>query len=216
MLFKGQLLAQPLFSPAADRNKEAILVQLQRVLPAQGTMLEIASGTGQHIAWFAQALPGWSWTPSDAQADGFANLITNTKGAGLRNVQAPRVLDVLSHGWQEALLAEPGGERFDMIYCANMLHIAPWAACAALMQGAAKRLTSGGQLILYGPYFEDGVTPSEGNVAFDAGLRGHHPDWGIRRREDVEQAARGSNLRLQTKVQMPSHNLLLVFGPAPA
>ena len=216
MLFNGQLLAQPLFSPAAHRNKEAILVQLQRVLPAQGTALEIASGTGQHIAWFAQALPGWSWTPSDAQADGFANLIANTEGAGLRNVQAPRVLDVLSHGWQEALLAEPGGERFDMIYCANMLHIAPWAACAALMRGAARRLTSGGRLILYGPYFEDGVTPSEGNVAFDANLRGHHPDWGIRRREDVEQVARLSKLQLQMRLDMLSNNLLLVFGPAPA
>ena len=216
MLFNGQLLAQPPFSPAADRNKQAILMQLQHVLPAQGTALEIASGTGQHIAWFAQALPGWSWTPSDAQADGFATLTANTVSAGLRNVRAPRVLDVLSHGWQKGLSAEPSGESFDMIYCANMLHIAPWAACAALMQGAAKRLTAGGQLVLYGPYFEDDVTPSGGNVAFDASLRGHHPDWGIRRREDVEQAARLSKLRLQTRVDMPSHNLLLVFGPAPA
>ena len=216
MLFNGQLLAQPPFSPAADRNKNAILRQLQRLLPVQGTALEIASGTGQHIAWFAQALPGWSWTPSDAQADGFASLIANTEGAGLRNVQAPRVLDVLSHGWQEGLFAEPDGERVDMIYCANMLHIAPWAACAALMQGAARRLTAGGRLILYGPYFEDSVAPSEGNAAFNASLRGHHPDWGIRRREDVEQAACCCELQLQTRVDMPSNNLLLVFGPAPA
>ena len=216
MLFNGQLLAQPLFSPAADRNKQAILVQLQRVLPAQGTALEIASGTGQHIAWFAQTLPGWSWTPSDAQADGFATLTASTQGAGLRNVQAARVLDVLSHHWQEGLPAGPGDERFDMIYCANMLHIAPWATCAALMRGTAKRLTSGGRLILYGPYFEDGVTPSEGNVAFDTSLRGHHPGWGIRRREDVEQTARFSGLQLQTRVDMPSHNLVLVFGRAPA
>lgn len=216
MLFNGQLLAQPPFSPAADRNKQAILRQLQRLLPVQGTALEIASGTGQHIAWFAQALPGWSWTPSDAQADGFATLVANTTDAGLRNVQPPRVLDVLSHDWQEGLFAEPAGERFDMIYCANMLHIAPWAACAALMQGAARRLTTGGRLILYGPYFENSVTPSEGNVAFDASLRGHYPDWGIRRREDVEQAACLSELQLQTRVDMPCNNLLLVFGPAPA
>ena len=216
MLLDGQLLAHPSFSPAADRNKEVILLELQRLLPAHGVALEIASGTGQHIAWFAKALPGWLWTPSDMHASEFATIVANSTAAGLCNVRVPHVLDVLSHSWQESPLTDLEDARFDVIYCANMLHIAPLAACAALMQGAAKRLTPKGQLVLYGPYLEEGVAASKGNVAFDASLRSSNPDWGLRRREEVELAARQAGLWLQKQVNMPSNNLLLVFGPAPA
>lgn len=216
MLLDGQLLAHPSFSPAADRNKEAILLELQRLLPAYGVALEIASGTGQHIAWFAKALPGWLWTPSDMHAHEFAAIVANTKAAGLCNVQVPRVLDVLSPSWQESPLTDLEDARFDAIYCANMLHIAPLAACAALMQGAAKRLRPTGQLVLYGPYLEEAVATSTGNVAFDAGLRSCNPNWGLRRREQIELAAHQAGLWLQKRVSMPSNNLLLVFGPAPA
>ena len=216
MLLDGQLLAHPFFSPAADRNKEVILLELQRLLPAHGVALEIASGTGQHIAWFAKALPGWLWTPSDMHAGEFATIVAYSTAAGLCNVRVPHVLDVLSHSWQESPLTDLEDARFDVIYCANMLHIAPLAACAALMQGAAKRLTPKGQLVLYGPYLEEDVAASKGNVAFDASLRSSNPDWGLRRREEVELAARQAGLWLQKQVNMPSNNLLLVFGPAPA
>ena len=216
MLLDGQLLAHPFFSPAADRNKEVILLELQRLLPAHGVALEIASGTGRHIAWFAKAFPGWLWTPSDMHACEFATIVAHTTAAGLCNVRVPHVLDVLSHSWQESPLTDLEDARFDVIYCANMLHIAPLAACAALMQGAAKRLTPKGQLVLYGPYLEEDGAASKGNVAFDASLRSSNPDWGLRRREEVELAARQAGLWLQKQVNMPSNNLLLVFGPAPA
>ena len=146
----------------------------------------------------------------------FAAIVANTKAAELCNVQVPRVLDVLSPSWQESPLTDLEDARFDAIYCANMLHIAPLAACAALMKGAAKRLTPNGQLVLYGPYLEEGVATSTGNVAFNASLLSSNRNWGLRRREEVELAARQVGLWLQKQVNMPSNNLLLVFGPVPA
>lgn len=211
--------AQPLFSPAADRNKQSILAQLQRMLPASGKALEIASGTGQHVAWFAAALPNWTWQPTDAVVDAFSTItghIQAVQGAGLRNVRAPLQVDVLSPAWLQADRPPLGGDTFNAIYCANMLHIAPWVACAALMQGAALRLAPGGQLITYGPYLEDDVPTSAGNLSFDHSLRGSNPAWGLRRREDMEAAAEQTGLVLQTRHAMPANNLLLVFGRAAA
>ena len=216
MMLDGQLVAQPLFSPAAERNQQHILAQLQRTLPASGAALEIASGTGQHVACFAAALPGWTWQPTDAQEDGFSTITANTHGAGLRNVRAPLLVDVLSSVWLQAECPPLGGDTFDAIFCANMLHIAPWATCAALMQGAALRLAPGGQLITYGPYMEDDVPTSAGNLSFDHTLRSSNPAWGVRRREDVEAAAQQAGLVLQTRHAMPANNLLLVFGRAGA
>ena len=218
MLVGGQAVNVPGFSPAAERNKQPILAQLQRLLPATGCALEIASGTGQHIGGFALALPGWTWQPSDVNAGAFTTLAAHTTGAGLRNVLAPVEIDVLSESWRRedapASGSDLGSARFDAIYCANMLHIAPWATCAALMRGAAMRLTAAGQLIIYGPYFEDGVPPSDGNLTFDTSLRSSNPAWGIRRREEVEAAASAAGLALTHRVGMPSNNLLLVFARA--
>ena len=216
MMLDGQLVDQPAFSPAAERNKQPILAQLQRTLPASGTALEIASGTGQHVAWFAAALPGWTWQPTDAQEDGFSTITAHTQGAGLRNVRAPLTLDVLSPAWRQASSPPLGDTLFDAIYCANMLHIAPWATCAALMQGAALRLAPGGQLITYGPYLEGDVPTSAGNLAFDLSLRNSNPAWGLRRREDVEAAAQQAGLVLHARHAMPANNLLLVLGRASA
>ncbi len=216
MTLDSPLPAQPLFSPAAERNKQPILAQLQRILPASGTALEIASGTGQHMAWFAAALPDWTWQPTDAEGDAFSAITASTQGAGLRNVRAPLRLDVLSPAWLQASSPPLGDTLFDAIYCANMMHIAPWATCAALMQGAALRLAPGGQLISYGPYFEDDVATSAGNLAFDLSLRSSNPAWGLRRREDVQAAAQQAGLVLQARHAMPANNLLLVFGRAAA
>ena len=194
-----------MFSPAADRNKQPILERLREVLPAQGVALEIASGTGQHMVWFAAALPDWSWQPTDAQADSLAAIAQRVAEQGLKNVRPPQLLDVLASPWW------PDGDRFNLIYCANMLHIAPWATCAALMRGSARHLALDGLLVTYGPYLEDEVTTSEGNLAFDRSLRAQDPAWGMRRREDVEHEAARVGLKLSARHAMPANNLLLVW-----
>ncbi len=126
------------------------------------------------------------------------------------NVLLPRRLDVLSARWP----AEgPGFDQpFDAVFCANMLHIAPWATCAALMRGSAQHLAPGGVLVTYGPYLEDEVATAPGNVAFDQSLRSRNPDWGIRRLEDVSDEAARAGLALRSRHAMPANNLLLVFG----
>jgi hypothetical protein len=200
----------PDYSPAADRNKQAILDVLVRVLPKSGNALEIASGTGQHVAWFAAGLPAWTWQPSDAQADGFESITVWADQQGVRNVRAPVLLDVMAPGWSPA---QVDFGPFDLIYCANMLHISPWATCAALMRGGAKHLDPGGRLITYGPYLEDAVPTSPGNLAFDQSLRERNPTWGIRRLEDVEAQAHEAGLQLHARHAMPANNLLLVWAP---
>jgi hypothetical protein len=204
---------QPLpHSPAADRNKQPILDVLRTVLPASGIALEIASGTGQHAAWFAAALPEWTWQPTDADADALPAIAAWTSQSGARNVRAPVLLDVMAPQWPSQ--GEPFAERFDAIYCANLLHISPWETCAALMQGSARHLAPHGVLITYGPYLEDDVSTSPGNVSFNASLRQRNAAWGIRRIEDVKQEAKRAGLALQARHEMPANNLLLVFGRA--
>jgi hypothetical protein len=199
-------------SPAADRNKEPILQVLRRILPEHGSALEIASGTGQHVACFAAALPGWTWQPTEAETAMLPAIAARTVQAGLRNVRPPLGLDVMALRWRENGTAFAG--RFDAIFCANMLHIAPWAACAGLMQGAALHLAPDGLLVLYGPYFEEGVPPAPANEVFDASLRARDPAWGVRRLQDVIAEAQSAGLALHERHEMPANNLLLVFGPA--
>ena len=199
-------MPSPNFSPAADRNKQAIFDVLRKVLPGQGSALEIASGTGQHVAWFAAGLPQWTWQPTDAIPAALGSISAWVAEQGLLNVRPPRVLDVMAPEWL------PGSEQFDLIYCANMLHISPWATCAALMQGSARHLAAGGVLVSYGPYLEDDVPTSEGNLSFDQSLRAQDPAWGIRRREEVEQEAVRAGLRLKARQAMPANNRLLVWG----
>ena len=196
------------YSLAAERNKHPILDVLRQALPAQGHALEIASGTGQHVAWFATHLPQWTWQPSDADARALCSIAAHTSGQGLANVHPPVQLDVMAPGW----LPQP--TLFDLVYCANMLHISPWATCAALMQGSAQHLAVDGVLVTYGPYLEADVPTAEGNLAFDQSLRMRNPAWGIRRREDVEQVAAGAGLRLAARHAMPANNLLLVWARA--
>lgn len=201
---------QPDYSPAADRNKQAILDVLVGVLPAQGNALEIASGTGQHVAWFAAGLPGWTWQPSDAQSDGFGSISASTAEQAVRNVRAPVVIDVMAPSWL------PDQQLFDLVYCANMLHISPSATCAALMHGSAQHLAPGGKLVTYGPYLEDDVPTSPGNLAFDQSLRERDPAWGIRRIEDVKAQAAKAGLQLLSRHAMPANNLLLVWSCKPS
>ena len=200
-------------SPAADRNKQPILDALTGILGESGTALEIASGTGQHAAWFAAAMPPWIWQPTDADARMLPALARRVADAALSNLRPPLLLDVMAPEWPShgSEFADKE-EKFDAIYCANMLHIAPWPACAALMQGAARHLLPGGLLITYGPYFEEEGPPVPSNRAFDEDLRARNPAWGIRRLEDVVAQARRSGLALRERHAMPANNLLLVFG----
>lgn len=201
------------FSPSAEQNKQPILSRLLALLPQKGAALEIASGTGQHAAWFAAHLPGWSWQPTDLHPDGFESITTYAEQAGVCNVLAPQVLDVCASTW---LADQPAtATRFDLIYCANMLHIAPWAACVGLMQGAARHLAAQGRLITYGPYFEKDVPTVQSNLDFDASLRQRHPAWGVRWREDLQQVAAQAGLQLAARHSMPANNLLLVWTQTP-
>ena len=196
------------FSTAAERNKQPIFDVLRQALPVQGHALEIASGTGQHVAWFARHLPQWTWQPSDADPRALDSIAAHTIRQGLGNVHPPVLLDVMAPGWF------PAHTRFDLVYCANMLHISPWPACAALMQGSARHLAADGVLVTYGPYLEADVPTAESNQVFDQSLRARNPAWGIRRREDVEDIAAKVGLRLAARHAMPANNLLLVWARA--
>ena len=188
-------------SPAAERNAPVILLELQRVLPAHGTLLlEIASGTGQHAALCSAGLPGWQWQPSDCDASALPSI--NAWRAGLERVRPAIQLDVMSQDWPAA----------DAIYCANMIHISPWECTVALMAGAARHLSSQGLLITYGPYIIDGIETAPSNLAFDADLRERNPAWGLRRLADIETEAAAAGLCLREQIVMPANNRLLVWA----
>jgi hypothetical protein len=199
------------FSPAADRNKQPVLDTLRTILGPRGNALEIASGTGQHAAWFAAALSQWVWQPTDADAEMLPALADRVAQSGLPNLLPPLLLDVTASRWPSSTqdFVQP---RFDVVYCANMLHIAPLAAGVGLMAGAARHLATDGLLITYGPYFEEGTRAAPGNLAFDESLRSRDPSWGIRHLNDVTAQARHSALVLRERHAMPANNLLLVFG----
>jgi SAM-dependent methyltransferase len=190
--------------PAPERNKAPILEVLRRVLPARGVVLEIASGTGQHIAHFAGSLPGIHWQPSDPEEHHRKSILA--RSAGLANIAAPLPLDVRIRPWPI--------ERVDAILCINMIHIAPWEAALALFAEAGRLLPAAGVLYLYGPYRRDGRDTAPSNAEFDADLRRRNPEWGVRDLEEVELAAAAANLTLQEIVAMPANNLSVVFRPA--
>lgn len=198
------------FSTATDRNKQPILDALRNVLPQRGAALEIASGTGQHVAWFAAGLPDWTWQPTDADTTALPAIAAATAQAGLANVRPPLRLDVLAPQWPAE--GTPFSETFDAVFCANMLHIAPWATCAALMRGAARHLAPNGLLVTYGPYFEEDVATAPSNLAFHQSLRLRNAAWGLRRLQDVAEEAALAGLRLRARHAMPANNLLLVWG----
>ena len=201
-------------SAAAERNKQVILDLLRQLLPAQGSALEIASGTGQHVVCFATGLPQWRWQPTDYQASALPVIAARVAQHQLANVRTPQQLDVMAQPWLIADTPE-STPRFDLIFCANMLHIAPWQSCAALMQGSARHLSPTGVLVTYGPYLEDEVATAAGNLDFDRSLRVQDPAWGIRRRADVEIEAVRAGLMLAARHAMPANNLLLVWRAAP-
>ncbi len=193
-------------SGPAERNRGPLLAQLQRLLPAQGLALEIAAGTGQHAAHFAAGLPGWRWLPTDLESESLPSIAAWCEG--LANVLPPLQLDILDTPWAGV------PQAVDLIFNANMIHISPWATCAALMQGAARHLSPAGLLLTYGPYVEAGVETVDSNLAFDVWLKARDPGWGLRHLDDVAAQATAAGLHLRERVAMPANNLLLVWGRA--
>jgi cyclopropane fatty-acyl-phospholipid synthase-like methyltransferase len=190
-------------APAAERNKQPILDVLRPLLPDTGAVLEIASGTGQHVCHFAQATPGIRWQPTEPGAEDRATIAQRIAQAGLTNVSPPLPLDVRAE-WQ---VAGP----FDAVVCINMIHISPWAATEALMRGAASVLAPRGNLLLYGPYLENG-TAMPSNLEFDASLKRRNPEWGLRDLEEVTRLAATHGLHREQVVRMPANNLTVVFS----
>ncbi len=190
------------FSPAAERNWQHILKVLQGALPAQGTVLEIASGSGQHVCHFAAALPALRWQPSDPAEDARRSISALTAKRGLDNVRPPLDLNVLEP-WPEL--------EVDAIIAANLLHISPPETLPALMRGTAGCLVTGGVLHLYGPFKVDGAFTSEGNATFDGSLKKLDPAWGLRDREVVISTAEEQGLHLSNIVPMPANNFSLLF-----
>jgi SAM-dependent methyltransferase len=185
------------------RNREPILEVLKRVLPRQGLVLEVASGSGEHAAYFAKALPGLSWQPTDPDAEALASIAAHRAAAGGSNLLPPLQLDVTEGEWPVA--------RADAILCSNMIHIAPWTACEGLIAGAARVLPPGGILYLYGPYKIDGRHTAPSNQAFDDDLRARNPLWGIRDLADVVALAGQHGFALAETAPMPANNLSVVF-----
>jgi hypothetical protein len=190
-------------SPAAERNKDPILTVLESVLPESGTVLEIASGTGQHVCFFADALPGIRWQPTEPDAASRDAIAIRIGVAGLTNVSPPVALDVLEPLWPVAV--------YDAVVCINMIHISPWSATHALCRGAARHLGVQGKLVLYGPYLENGKAV-QSNLEFDASLKRRNPAWGLRELEEVTRVASAHGLQRQQIVRMPANNLTLVFS----
>ncbi|MBS0319747.1 MAG: DUF938 domain-containing protein [Proteobacteria bacterium] len=190
-------------SPSAERNKDPILAMLTRVLPARGLVLEVASGTGQHVLHFAKALPALTWQPSDPDAELRASIAQRIREERPANVNEPVDLDVARRPWPVPAA--------DAILAINMIHVAPWPATAALFDGARALLPTDGTLFLYGPYRRLGGHTSPSNAQFDADLRRQDPAWGLRDLEAVTDIAAGHGLTLAETIAMPANNFSLVF-----
>ena len=163
------------------------------------------------MVWFAQHLPQWTWQPTEVHRGALYNIEVRASEADLANVLEAVQLDACVEPWFASPDQAPPAP-FDLVLSINMLHIAPWAACPALMRGAARHLASDGVLVTYGPYFETGVAPTPSNLAFDDSLRSHDPRWGIRQLDDVVRAASEAGLTLRERHAMPANNLLLVWA----
>ena len=190
-------------APAALRNREPIAEVLKEWLPASGTVLEVASGTGEHAAWFAERFPNLRWQPSDIHSDALASIAAWADTSGLTNLRKPVVIDAGAEDWPVV--------RADAVLNINMSHISPWSASLGLIAGAARLLPVDGPLILYGPWLKDEIETVPSNLAFDADLKARDPEWGLRRVEDFAAAASAKGLGLADVRQMHANNLMMLF-----
>jgi SAM-dependent methyltransferase len=190
-------------APATARNRAPILAVLETILPPAGCVLEVASGSGEHIVHFAAALPGLIWQPSDPDPAARASIAAWAEASGLANIRPPLPLDATAPHWPIA--------QADAILAINMVHISPWAATIGLFAQAARLLGPGAPLYLYGPYLRAGHSTAPSNLAFDADLRARNPAWGLRDLNTVSETARASGFAREAIVEMPANNLSLIF-----
>lgn len=190
-------------APAAARNRDAILDVLQGILPAHGSVLEIASGSGEHSVHFAGLFPHLAWQPSDPEPAALASIAAWSAEASLPNIAPPIMLDVCAPDWPIA--------RTDAILCINMIHIAPWEATLGLMAGCGRLLSPGALLYLYGPFREEGVSLAPSNADFDTSLKDRDPQWGLRWVHEVAEVANKNGFILRERITMPANNLSLIF-----
>lgn len=196
-----------LLAPAVARNRDPILGVLRETLPDAGTVLEIASGTGEHAVHFAAALPHLVWQPTDPDAQARASIAAHAAATGLANLLPVLELDASAPVWPVI--------RADAVVSINMIHIAPWRAAQGLMTGAARVLAAGAPLYLYGPYRQHGQHTAPSNAAFDESLKARNPEWGVRDLDAVVALAGEHGLTLERKVPMPANNLSVIFRRNP-
>jgi hypothetical protein len=193
-------------APAALRNRGPIAEVLREWLPPSGLVLEIASGSGEHVIHFAEAFPNLEWQPSDADPRALQSIGAWRVWAALGNVREPVAIEASASEWLVTAA--------DAVLSINMVHISPWAAALGLINGAAMVLPPGGSLIIYGPWLKDDVPTAPSNLAFDADLKRRDPKWGLRRVEDFTTAAAAKQLDLQEIRPMPANNMMLLFRRA--
>jgi SAM-dependent methyltransferase len=197
----GDDSAERKHAPATLRNREPIAKVLQEELPVTGKVLEVASGSGEHCAFFAELFPGHLWQPTDPDPGALGSIVSWC--AGLDNVLPPLALDAASAEWPV--------DAADAVLCINMAHISPWEATLGLIAGAQRLLAKGAPLMLYGPWRREGVETAPSNEAFDASLKARDPRWGLRRVRDLDAAADAHAFARTRLVEMPANNLMMIY-----
>jgi SAM-dependent methyltransferase len=198
---------------AFHRNHAPIWAVLARLLAGQsGDVLEAGSGTGQHVVHFARAAPAITWWPSDFNEAHLKSIAAWRTHAGLANIRPPLAIDLSDPAWCKEMADGRGPANLRAVFCANVIHIAPWRVAEGLFSGAGRYLPSGGLLLLYGPFKQGGKHTAISNAVFDTSLREGNPEWGVRDVADVERLAAQHGLILRETVEMPANNLILVFA----
>ncbi len=190
-------------APATARNSQPLAEVLARELPASGTVLEIASGSGEHAVFMARRFPALDWQPSDCDAEALASVDAWAAEARLANLRPAIALDAAAPEWPIV--------SADALLCVNMVHISPWDAAVGLFAGAGRVLGSGAPLVLYGPFVEPDVETAASNHAFDQSLRQRDPAWGLRSTADLDRLAAGHGMTRTARCAMPANNLVLVY-----
>ncbi len=200
-------MSEKQFAPATQRNRDPILKILQQVLPSTGTVLEIASGTGEHAVYFAPQLRPRQWQPSETNPILEESIRAWEEEFPCDVLSPPVTLDVMQKDWRQQL----SGQSFSALVAINLIHIAPWKACMGLLEGAEQLLATDCPLYLYGPFKQGGKHIAESNAAFDQSLQQENPQWGVRNLEDVVSLAQTHQFELQKVVTMPANNLSVIF-----
>lgn len=200
-------------APAFHRNHEPIWAVLEKHLAGcTGDVVEVGSGTGQHVVDFARRTPGLTWWPSDLNVRHLKSIEAWRAHSGLPNVRSPLRIDLADPDWCPQMKDGQGPKDIVAVFCANVIHIAPWSVAEGLFAGAGRYLRDDGKLFLYGPFKREGKHTALSNAVFDTSLREGNPEWGVRDLADVEKLAQGAGLTLVEATEMPANNLTLVFA----